>query len=226
MRKLLVVLPCCSGWWSPAIPPVATSPIATLPTRNAEAAAPATKRPAMRARRRRRSTRHPRDRRLDAPRCFGERSRFDSGTPRTRPSASTPRPSTPPWSIPASSTCRRWSWTRTCPTLSCPTPPEPARWTTTAWASAAGAYCLKAKCVGCKTNSQCNNDKGVPFCSAQNTCVSCAAVSGADGGSACPAATPACAASGGCVPVRDKQRLPNRWQVLLRAEPVQRAATQ
>jgi hypothetical protein len=64
---------------------------------------------------------------------------------------------------------------------------------------AAGAYCLKAKCVGCKTNSQCNNDKGVPFCSAQNTCVSCAAVSGADGGSACPAATPACAASGGCV---------------------------
>jgi len=64
---------------------------------------------------------------------------------------------------------------------------------------AAGAYCLKAKCVGCKTNSQCNNDKGVPFCSAQNTCVSCAAVSGSDGGSACPAATPVCATSGSCV---------------------------
>jgi len=64
---------------------------------------------------------------------------------------------------------------------------------------AAGAYCVKAKCVACKANSQCNNDKGVPFCSAQNTCVSCAAVSGADGGSACPAATPVCATSGSCV---------------------------
>ena len=62
-----------------------------------------------------------------------------------------------------------------------------------------GTYCVKNRCVPCKTNSQCNNDAGVPFCSAQNTCVSCAGVSGADGGSACPAATPVCAASGGCV---------------------------
>jgi hypothetical protein len=64
---------------------------------------------------------------------------------------------------------------------------------------AAGAYCLNTKCVACKTNSQCSNDKGVPFCSAQNTCVSCASVGGADGGSACPAATPVCATSGSCV---------------------------
>ncbi len=63
----------------------------------------------------------------------------------------------------------------------------------------AGAYCVNTKCVSCRTSSQCNNDAGVPFCSAQNTCVSCAGVSGPDGGSACPASAPVCAASGGCV---------------------------
>ena len=47
---------------------------------------------------------------------------------------------------------------------------------------ATGAYCLNTKCVACKTSNQCNNDAGVPFCSAQNTCVSCAGVSGPDGG--------------------------------------------
>jgi hypothetical protein len=64
---------------------------------------------------------------------------------------------------------------------------------------ARGAYCVNNKCVACKTSSQCNNDAGVPFCSAQNTCVSCAGVSGPDGGGACPATAPVCAATGSCV---------------------------
>jgi hypothetical protein len=64
----------------------------------------------------------------------------------------------------------------------------------------AGAYCLNTKCVACKTSNQCNNDAGVPFCSAQNTCVSCARASNPDGGSACSGTTPVCnATSGGCV---------------------------
>jgi hypothetical protein len=62
-----------------------------------------------------------------------------------------------------------------------------------------GAFCVNTRCVACKTSSQCNNDAGVPFCSAQNTCVSCAGASGADGGSACPATAPLCAPSGSCV---------------------------
>ncbi len=66
--------------------------------------------------------------------------------------------------------------------------------------AASGAYCVSARCVACKTSSQCNNDAGVPFCSAENTCVSCAGVSGADGGSACPASAPLCEpTSGRCV---------------------------
>lgn len=64
---------------------------------------------------------------------------------------------------------------------------------------AAGAYCVSNRCVACRTSSQCNNDAGVPFCSAQNTCVSCAGVSGPDGGGACPVSAPVCATSGSCV---------------------------
>ena len=61
------------------------------------------------------------------------------------------------------------------------------------------AYCVSRRCVACKTSSQCNNDAGVPFCSAQNACVSCAAGS-LDGGVGCPASTPACDHnSGSCV---------------------------
>jgi hypothetical protein len=63
----------------------------------------------------------------------------------------------------------------------------------------AGAYCVNNRCVACRTSSQCNNDAGVPFCSAQNTCVSCAGLSGPDGGGACPASAPLCASSGSCV---------------------------
>jgi hypothetical protein len=62
-----------------------------------------------------------------------------------------------------------------------------------------GSNCVNNKCVACKASSQCNNDAGVPFCSAQNTCVSCAGVSGPDGGGACPATAPVCAATGSCV---------------------------
>jgi hypothetical protein len=64
---------------------------------------------------------------------------------------------------------------------------------------ASGSYCVNNKCVACKTSSQCNNDAGVPFCSAQNTCVSCAGIGGPDGGGACPATAPVCAATGSCV---------------------------
>lgn len=61
------------------------------------------------------------------------------------------------------------------------------------------AYCVAKRCVACKTNNQCNNDAGVPFCSAQNTCVSCAAVDGGVG-TGCPASAPACdPSSGSCV---------------------------
>ena len=65
---------------------------------------------------------------------------------------------------------------------------------------AGGNYCVNARCVACKASSQCNNDAGVPFCSAQNTCVSCKSISGPDGGSACPASAPVCeSTSGRCV---------------------------
>ena len=64
---------------------------------------------------------------------------------------------------------------------------------------ASGSYCVNFRCVACKTASQCNNDAGVPFCSALNTCVSCAGVSSPDGGGACPASTPVCATTGSCV---------------------------
>lgn len=63
-----------------------------------------------------------------------------------------------------------------------------------------GAFCVKSTCVACRTSSNCNNDAGVPFCSAQNTCVSCAGVASADGGIGCPAAAPVCNGStGSCV---------------------------
>lgn len=74
---------------------------------------------------------------------------------------------------------------------------------------AAGAYCVNTKCVACKISSQCNNDAGVPFCSAQNTCVSCAKGSSADGGSSCPASSPVCAASGSCVQCVHNSDCPN-----------------
>ena len=64
---------------------------------------------------------------------------------------------------------------------------------------AGGAFCVADKCVACKTNGQCNNDAGLPFCSAQNTCVSCATAV-VDGGSGCPASAPECdPGSGRCV---------------------------
>ena len=63
-----------------------------------------------------------------------------------------------------------------------------------------GAFCVKAKCVACKTSTNCNNDAGVPFCSAQNACVSCAGVVAVDGGAGCSGTTPVCNAStGSCV---------------------------
>lgn len=61
------------------------------------------------------------------------------------------------------------------------------------------AYCVADKCVACKSNGQCNNDAGVPFCSAQNTCVSCTTTV-IDGGAGCPASAPQCdPSSGSCV---------------------------
>lgn len=61
-------------------------------------------------------------------------------------------------------------------------------------------FCEKAVCVACRNDSNCNNDAGTPFCSAQHACVSCAGVTGSDGGSACPAATPVCdGKTGSCV---------------------------
>ena len=61
------------------------------------------------------------------------------------------------------------------------------------------AYCVADKCVACKNNGQCNNDAGVPFCSAQNTCVSCTTTV-IDGGAGCPASAPQCdPSSGSCV---------------------------
>jgi hypothetical protein len=62
-----------------------------------------------------------------------------------------------------------------------------------------GALCVNARCVACKANSQCNNDAGTPFCSTQNTCVSCASSTGNDAG-VCLGANPVCnATSGSCV---------------------------
>ena len=59
-------------------------------------------------------------------------------------------------------------------------------------------FCVSGMCVACKTSSQCNNDAGAPFCSAQNTCVSCASATG-DGG-ICSGAAPMCdPGSGRCV---------------------------
>jgi hypothetical protein len=58
------------------------------------------------------------------------------------------------------------------------------------------AYCVAAKCVACKTNGQCDNDAGVPFCSAQNSCVACTSTV-VDGGAGCPAAAPQCDPSSG-----------------------------
>jgi hypothetical protein len=59
-------------------------------------------------------------------------------------------------------------------------------------------YCMGNRCVACKQSSQCNNDAGAPFCSAVNTCVSCAQATG-DGG-VCSGAAPVCDnGSGRCV---------------------------
>jgi hypothetical protein len=59
-------------------------------------------------------------------------------------------------------------------------------------------FCVSGMCVACKTSNQCNNDAGAPFCSAQNTCVSCAAATG-DGG-VCSGAAPMCdPGSGRCL---------------------------
>ena len=67
---------------------------------------------------------------------------------------------------------------------------------------AAGAYCVNNRCVSCKTSSQCNNDAGAPFCSAQNSCVSCVSAGSIDGGvsAVCSGAKPTCnATTGSCV---------------------------
>jgi hypothetical protein len=61
-------------------------------------------------------------------------------------------------------------------------------------------HCLNGKCVACKTNSHCSNAAGLPFCSAQNTCVSCASSGGT---SACTGTTPVCDISGRCVECAD-----------------------
>jgi hypothetical protein len=58
-------------------------------------------------------------------------------------------------------------------------------------------YCVSNRCVACRTSSQCNNAAGLPFCSASNTCVSCAA---GPAGNVCTGATPVCdSGSGRCV---------------------------
>jgi hypothetical protein len=62
-------------------------------------------------------------------------------------------------------------------------------------------HCLNGKCVACKTNSHCSNAAGLPFCSAQNTCVSCAS---SGGSSACTGNTSVCEpVSGRCVECAD-----------------------
>jgi hypothetical protein len=62
-------------------------------------------------------------------------------------------------------------------------------------------HCLNGKCVACKTNSHCNNAAGLPFCSAQSTCVSCASSGGAN---ACTGNTSVCEpVSGRCVECAD-----------------------
>lgn len=59
-------------------------------------------------------------------------------------------------------------------------------------------YCVNQKCVACKVSGQCSNAAGKPFCSALNTCVSCAAATG-DGG-ICSGTAPTCdPGSGRCV---------------------------
>jgi hypothetical protein len=63
-----------------------------------------------------------------------------------------------------------------------------------------GPFCVKARCVACKTSTNCNNTAGLPFCSAQNTCVSCAGFVPADGGVGCSGTAPVCdSTSGSCV---------------------------
>src|SRR5664279_2129911 len=59
---------------------------------------------------------------------------------------------------------------------------------------AAGAYCVNNRCVACKTSSQCDNAGGKPFCSAQNTCVSCASTGSIDAGvsAVCSGSIPVC----------------------------------
>jgi len=66
----------------------------------------------------------------------------------------------------------------------------------------AASYCVNNRCVACKTSSQCNNAAGKPFCSAENTCVSCSSAGGLDGGvsTVCSGTTPTCnATTGSCV---------------------------
>jgi hypothetical protein len=62
-----------------------------------------------------------------------------------------------------------------------------------------GAFCVGSRCVACTKSTQCNNDAGTPFCSVQNTCVSCSSSTGNDGG-VCLGANPVCnPQSGACV---------------------------
>ncbi|MBN2574981.1 MAG: right-handed parallel beta-helix repeat-containing protein [Deltaproteobacteria bacterium] len=57
-------------------------------------------------------------------------------------------------------------------------------------------YCVGGKCVECKNSSHCSNIAGTPFCSAQNTCVSCAMATAGF----CSDSTPVCdGISGRCV---------------------------
>jgi len=59
-------------------------------------------------------------------------------------------------------------------------------------------YCVSYRCVACRTSNECSNLAGTPFCSAANTCVSCAAAPAAAG--VCSGATPVCdSGSGRCV---------------------------
>lgn len=65
-------------------------------------------------------------------------------------------------------------------------------------AGSARPYCVSNQCVACRTSSHCSNAAGTPFCSAVNTCVSCAAATG-DGG-ICSGTAPICdPGSGRCV---------------------------
>ena len=68
-------------------------------------------------------------------------------------------------------------------------------------------YCVNQRCVACKTSAQCNNATGAPFCSAQNTCVSCASAVGDAG--ICSGTAPVCdPGSGRCVECTQNSECP------------------